>query len=145
MDETNLKIPQDLAYLLTTDHIGSVSSLRPDGSIATHLMWIDFDGQHVLTSSPVGSRKGENWRANPQASVSVVDHYDDWRFVVVRGHVIDIRPDVDLEFIDRMSMRYTGAPYRRRDSEREIFVIEPDHVTARGGGWLPKKRGPLSE
>jgi hypothetical protein len=65
MDDERPTIPEDLLYLLSTDHIGSVSSLRRDGSIATNLMWIDWDGEHVLTSSPVGSRKGANWRANP--------------------------------------------------------------------------------
>ncbi|HEY5520766.1 MAG TPA: pyridoxamine 5'-phosphate oxidase family protein [Candidatus Limnocylindrales bacterium] len=145
MDDERPTIPEDLLYLLTSDHIGSVSSLRRDGSIATNLMWIDWDGEHVLTSSPVGSRKAANWRANPQVSVSVVDHYDDWRFVIVRGRVVDIRPDVDLEFIDRMSMRYTGAPYRRRENPREVFVIEPVNVRAGRGGWLPKRRGPLEE
>ena len=143
MDDPRLTIPEDLLYLLTIDHVGSVSSLRHDGSIATHLMWIDWDNRHVLTSSPVGSRKGANWRANPQASVSVADHYDDWRFVIVRGRVVDIHPDVDLEFIDRMSMRYTGATYRRRENPREVFVIEPDYVRTGQGGWLPKRRGPL--
>ena len=143
MDDERPTIPEDLLYLLTSDHIGSVSSLRRDGSIATNLMWIDWDGEHVLTSSPVGSRKAANWRANPQVSVSVVDHYDDWRFVIVRGRVVDIRPDVDLEFIDRMSMRYTGAPYRRRENPREVFVIGPVNVRAGRGGWLPKRRGPL--
>lgn len=145
MDDERPTIPEDLLYLLSTDHIGSVSSLRRDGSIVTNLMWIDWDGEHVLTSSPVGSRKGANWRANPQVSVSVVDHYDDWRFVIVRGRVIDIRPDVDLEFIDRMSLRYTGAPYRRREHPREVFVIEPDNVRIGRGGWLPKRRVPLEE
>jgi PPOX class probable F420-dependent enzyme len=143
MDDDEHVIPDDLAYLLTSDHIGSVSAARADGSIATHLMWIDWDGEHVLTSSPVGSQKGRNWRANPQVSVSVVDHYDDWRFVIVRGRVVDIRPDVDLEFIDKMSVRYTGAPYRRRESPREVFVIAVDHVRSGRGGWLPKRRGPL--
>jgi PPOX class probable F420-dependent enzyme len=126
-------IPQDLAYLLTSDRIGHVSSLRPDGSIATHLMWIDWDGDHVLTSSPVGSRKGQNWRHNPQVSVSVVDASDPWRYVIVRGRVTDIRPDEDLGFIDKMSLRYVGAPYFRRGSAREIFVITPDHVRASRG------------
>ena len=96
-------------------------------------MWIDWDGQHVLTSSPVGSRKGEHWRANPQASVSVVDAVDPFRYVIVRGRVIDIRPDHDLAFIDKMSLRYVGAPYFRRNAAREIFTIEPDHVTASPG------------
>jgi PPOX class probable F420-dependent enzyme len=126
-------IPDDLLYLLTTERVGHVASIRPDGSIATHLMWIDWDGEHVLTSSPVGSRKGRNWRANPQASVSVVDAHDPWRMVVIRGRVTDIQPDDGLAFIDRMSLRYVGAPYFRRDRQREVFVITPDHVRASPG------------
>jgi PPOX class probable F420-dependent enzyme len=125
-------VPDDLVDLLTTDRVGHFTSLRPDGSLATHLMWVDWDGEHVLTSSPVGSRKGANWRANPQVSVSVVDRDDPWRYVIVRGRVIDIRPDDDLALIDRLSMRYVGAPYFRR-TPREVFVIAPDHVSASRG------------
>jgi PPOX class probable F420-dependent enzyme len=138
--EDDPTLPDDLAYLLTTDHIGHAASIRADGSIATHLMWIDWDGEHVLTSSPVGSRKGANWRANPNVSISVVDHEDDWRYVIVRGRVTEIRPDVELAFIDKMALRYTGARYRRRDFQREIFVITPDHVRSGRGGWAPKRR-----
>ncbi len=126
-------IPHDLLDLLTTDRLGHVVSIRPDGAIATHLMWIDWDGEHVLTSSPVGSRKGQNWRLNPQASVSVVDRNDPWRYLIIRGRVTEIRPDVDLAFIDKMSVRYAGVTYFRRQSEREIFVITPDHVRASSG------------
>lgn len=140
MPDDALTIPDELAYLLTSDHIGHVSAVRADGAIVTNLMWIDWDGAHVLTSSPVGSRKGAHWRANPQASVSVVDHADDWRHVIVRGRVTDIRPDTDLEFIDRMALRYTGAAYRRRDVAREIFVIAPEHIALSRGGWAPRRR-----
>jgi PPOX class probable F420-dependent enzyme len=137
-DNDPTRIPDDLADLLTTDRIGHVATLRPDGAIATHLMWIDYDGRHVLTSSPVGSKKGENLRANPHITVSVVDDDDDWRALIVRGRVVDIRPDLNLEFIDKMSYRYLGMPYRRRNYEREIFVIEPEHVSATRGGWAKK-------
>jgi PPOX class probable F420-dependent enzyme len=126
-------VPQDLVDLLTTDRLGHVSALRQDGSIATYVMWIDWDGEHVLTSSRVGSRKGEHWRRDPQASLSVVAADDPWRFVIVRGRVTDIHPDDGLAFIDRMSERYTGGPYRFRDAPREVFVITPDHVTASRG------------
>jgi PPOX class probable F420-dependent enzyme len=128
------RIPANLLDLLTSDRVGHVASLRADGSIAIHLMWIDWDGEHVLTSSPVGSRKGANWRRNPQCSVSVVDRDDPWRYVIVRGRVTDITPDEGLAFIDRMSLRYTGSPYFRRNREREIFEITPDHVRA-SPGW----------
>jgi PPOX class probable F420-dependent enzyme len=132
-------VPDDLLDLLTSDRIGHVSSLRRDGSIAQHLMWIDWDGEHVLTSSPVGSRKGANWRRDPHVTLSVVDRDDPWRLLVIRGRVTDTRPDEGLAFIDKMSLRYTGQPYRRRDMAREVFVITPEHVTAMRGrsGWKP--------
>lgn len=128
------RVPDDLIDLVTTDRLGHVSAVRADGSIATYLMWIDWDGEHVLTSSAVGSRKGAHWRRNPQASVSVVDRDDPWRYVIVRGRMTDIRPDEGLVFIDEMSQRYTGGPYRFRGAEREIFEIMPDHVVASRGG-----------
>lgn len=134
-----LTVPDDLLDLVTTDRPGSMSSIRPAGGISTHLMWIDWDGEHVLTSSPVGSVKGRNWRVNPQASVSAVDRDDAWRFVIVRGRVTDIVPDEELAFIDKMSLRYTGSPYFRRGFEREIFVITPDFIRVGRGGWARKR------
>jgi PPOX class probable F420-dependent enzyme len=127
------QIPDDLAYLLTTNVIGHVTAKRPDGSLATYLMWVDWDGEHVLASSPVGSRKGRHWRRDPQVSVSVKDRDDDWRYLVIRGRVVDIRPDEGLAFIDRMSERYTGQPYRMRERPREVFVIQPEFVRASRG------------
>jgi PPOX class probable F420-dependent enzyme len=133
MDPPRPSIPEDLVDLLTTNRPGHVSAIRRDGSIASYLMWVDWDGEHVITSSPVGSRKGQNWRRNPQFGLSVVDPNDQWRFVLVRGRVTNIRPDQGLAFIDKMSERYTGQPYRRRDSEREIFEITPDWIRASPG------------
>jgi hypothetical protein len=43
-----------------------------------------------------------------------------------------VRPDTGLAFIDKMSERYTGGPYRFRERDREIFVIEIDHLVASG-------------
>ncbi len=37
-------IPDDLLDLVTIDRIGHASFIRLDGSIVTHLMWIDWDG-----------------------------------------------------------------------------------------------------
>jgi PPOX class probable F420-dependent enzyme len=126
-------IPSDLADLLTTDVVAHVSAHRPDGSIAQYLMWVDHDGEHVLVSSPVGSRKGAHWRRDPHVTLSVVDPSDPWRYLIIRGRVVDFRPDEGLAFIDRMSQRNTGQPYRMRQYEREVFVIDPDHVRASRG------------
>lgn len=126
-------ILKDLTDLITSDVPGHVSALRRDGTMAHYLMWVDYDGEHVLTSSMVGSRKAANWRRDPHVTISVVDRSDDWRFLIIRGRVIGTRPDEGLAFIDKMSMRYTGQPYQFRERPREIFVIEPDHVIASRG------------
>ncbi len=40
---------------------------------------------------------------------------------------VAIQPDVDLAWIDRMSITCTGQPYHRR-SPREVFTIEIERV-----------------
>jgi nitroimidazol reductase NimA-like FMN-containing flavoprotein (pyridoxamine 5'-phosphate oxidase superfamily) len=127
-----ITIPDELKDLVTTNALGHVSAIRGDGSVAQYLMWIDFDGEHLLTSSPVGSRKAGHWQRNPAVTISAVDRSNDWRFVIARGRVIAVHPDEGLAFIDKMSQRYTGGPYRWRNAEREVFTIEIDHLIARG-------------
>ncbi len=126
-------IPDDLLELVTTNVLGHVSAIRADGSVAHYVMWIDYDGEHVLTSSQVGSRKAGHWRRNPAVTISAVERSSDWRYVIARGRMVEVRPDEGLAFIDRMSERYTGGPYQWRDAAREIFVIEIDHLIAQGG------------
>ena len=126
-------IPDDLRYLFTTDVLAHVASVAPSGRIGIYVMWIDLDEQgRPIVSSPVGSRKGRNWRANPQVALSVVDHHDPWRYVRVSGRVIDIRPDDGLALINHLSRRYVGIDYART-SPREIFTVEPEVVQASRG------------
>ncbi|MGZ6341000.1 MAG: TIGR03618 family F420-dependent PPOX class oxidoreductase [Candidatus Limnocylindrales bacterium] len=122
-------IPADLTDLLRTNVVAHVTASRADGSLVTHVMWTDFDGEHVLTSSPKGSFKGRAFRRRPQVAVSVVDPADPWRRLSITGRVTEIRDDEGLAFINRLSERYTGGPYPR-PGEREVFVITPDRVRA---------------
>ena len=43
-------------------------------------------------------------------------------------HVVDVKPDENLAFIDRMAQRYVGTAYQRR-TPREIFTIAIDRVS----------------
>ena len=107
--------------------------ITPSGALVSHIMWVDYEDRRVLTSSRVGSAKGRALRADPRVSVSVVDRANPWRWVSITGHVVEIRPDTDLAFIDKMSRRYTGRDYTMRTMEREIFVIDPIRVRSATG------------
>lgn len=126
-------VPAELVDLLTGSTLGHVTVQTPKGALTSHVMWIDYEDGKVLTSSRVGSAKGRALRADPRIAVSVVDRANPWRWVTVSGRVVEIRPDTDLAFIDKMSRRYTGRDYMMRDMEREVFVIEPERVRSSSG------------
>jgi hypothetical protein len=73
-------VPDLLVDLLTTNVLGHVTSIGGDGSLATHIVWVNFDGEHILKSSPNSSYKGRNLRERPQVAISVVDPTNPWRF-----------------------------------------------------------------
>jgi PPOX class probable F420-dependent enzyme len=127
----NSMIPETVRDVFDEPALGHVSYLNRKGQLVTFPMWVDFDGHHVLTSSPVGSRKGKAMRERPEVAVSIVSPKNPWHWLSVSGRVIDIRPDESLEFIDRMARKYTGSEYQRR-SPREIFTIEVQRVSSSG-------------
>jgi hypothetical protein len=122
-------IPEELVYLVSTNVPAHVSLTEADGSLVTHIMWVDYDGEHILTSSPIGSYKSRALRQRPSLAISVVDAADPWRRLSISGRVTEIRDDEGLAFINKLSQRYVGAPYPRT-APREIFVITPDKVRA---------------
>jgi|SRR6266571_6421817 len=121
-------IPEGLRDLFKEPALAHVSYLNAKGQIVTFPMWADFDGEQVLVSSPVGSRKGHSLRRNGQVAISIVSRDNPWHWVSISGHVVDIQPDHDLAFIDRMARKYTGGDYQRR-TPREIFQIAIDRVS----------------
>lgn len=125
-------IPAELRDLFDEPALGHVSYLNDQGQIVTFPLWVDYDGRQLLASSPVGSKKGRALRERPGVSVEIVSTRDPWHWVSVSGHVVDIRPDEDLAFIDRMSHKYMGAGYQRR-LPREVFVIAIDRLSSSRG------------
>jgi general stress protein 26 len=121
-------LPNELRDLFDEPALAHVSYLNRTGQIVTYPMWVDFDGEHMLVSSPVGSRKGRSFREREQVAVSIVSNNNGWHWVSVSGRVIDIQPDHNLAFIDRMSQKYLGIDYQRR-TPREIFTIGIDRVS----------------
>jgi PPOX class probable F420-dependent enzyme len=132
MNDPKKTVPESLRDLLTTNNLGHLTTVRPDGGLAPSIVWIDFDGEQVLVSTPVGSRKGVNCRANLHVAVSVVDRANPFRYLQIRGRITDIRPDAGLALIDRLALRYIGSEYRDRTGAREVLEIAIDHVRAAG-------------
>ena len=120
-------VPEQVLDLFDEPALGHISYTDAGGRIVTFPMWVDYDGTHLLTSSPIGSKKGHALRQRPQVGLSIVSTTNPWHWLSVSGHVVDIKPDDGLAFIDKMAHKYVGQVYERR-TPREVFVIELDRA-----------------
>lgn len=120
--------------MCTGANYAAFTTLLPDGSPSTHIVWVDADDEHVLINTEVGRQKYRNIKRDPRVSVMVYDGSNPYRFVEIRGRVVGTVTGTQArEHIDELSQRYTGGPYGRPiDSERVILQIEPERVRAMG-------------
>ena len=76
-----------------------------------------------------GSRKARNLRRDPRVALSIAPVDNPFQPVTLRGRVVEwLAGDAAWEIIDRLSTKYTGAPYPR-GQERVVLVIEPERQT----------------
>ena len=119
--------------LLQEPVLAHVATLMPDGSPQLTVVWIDAedDGAHVLVNTGTKRLKLRNARKNPKVAVSVVSQEDPWRWVVVRGEVVDMTPgDAAEAHIDKLAQKYMGRQYPNHSAEdpRVLWRIKPTHV-----------------
>jgi hypothetical protein len=74
-------------------------------------------------------------RRNPRVTLAISDPENPYRYLEVRGQVVEITEDGADEHIDRMAKKYMGVdkyPYRRPDEVRVLYKIEPGKFSSMG-------------
>jgi PPOX class probable F420-dependent enzyme len=113
--------------LLDGPNFGHLATLMGNGAPKVEPVWVGRDGDRVLVATDGKSIKAQNAARDARVAVSVIDFADPYDQLLIRGRVIEIRPDNNLEELDHLSQKYLDAPFpRRRWSRRVVLVIEPD-------------------
>jgi PPOX class probable F420-dependent enzyme len=105
------------------------SPSSPGGLPQSSLVWVDYDGTHVLINTALGRRKCKNMQANPRISLLVVDPDRTERWIEVRGRVVEITTDGAILHANRLAQRYLGKErfygdvYRSEWQQYETRVI----------------------
>ncbi len=121
-----MKLSDDARRLLDAANIAHLSTLQDDGAPKVEPVWIAREGDRVLVTSDANSLKGRNLERDPRVAISIVDFDNPYEQLLIRGRVVEVRPDDDLAFLDTLAQRYTGAAFARRKwRQRAIYVIEP--------------------
>ena len=126
-------VPPELDEFLRLPNPAVVATLRPDGSPHTVPTWYDWQDGRVLLNMEDTRLRLRYLRRDPRAALTVLRSGEDgwYTHVSLLGHVVAITDDESLEDIDRLALRYTGRPFRKRDMPRVSAWLEPE----RWHGW----------
>jgi PPOX class probable F420-dependent enzyme len=115
-------------------NFGSISFHLPDGQIATHVMWVDADDDHVLINTEVHRFKYTSIEASPNVTVAVWSSENPYGYAEVRGTVDgEVRGPAARAHIDALSQKYMGMDYQGDiKSERVILQITPVRQRSQG-------------
>jgi PPOX class probable F420-dependent enzyme len=130
-----LAIPQSHRDLLDKKALAHLGTLMPDGSPQVTPVWCDFDGTWVRVNSAKGRRKDRNMRRDPRVALSLCDPDNPYRYLEIRGQIVEITEDGADEHIDRLARKYLGVdtyPNRKAGEVRVIYKISPTRFTKMG-------------
>ena len=117
---------RDLAA--TGRNFGTVAVTLPNGQIASHVMWVDADDDHVIFNTEVHRAKFRAVEAGSAVTVTIWKADNAYAYAEVRGQVAEtIRGDEARAHIDALAERYMGTEYPSPiESERVIVKVAPD-------------------
>src|SRR5688572_11130470 len=97
------RIPQQYSDLLQKRAFAHLATLMPDGQPQVTPVWVDFDGNHIRINSARGRLKDRNMRRDPRVTLTLQDPDNPYRYLEVRGRVIDIAEDGADVHIDSLA------------------------------------------
>ena len=122
------------AFIRDNAYYGVLTTLRPDGSPHSTVVWVDADDENVLFNTFIGRAKERYVRADPRVSLLVVNPSDGYEWVSVSGSV-RLETDGAVEMIHRLSRKYDGKdfpPEALARGERVTGRIDVEKVDSAG-------------
>jgi len=100
-----------------------LATTMEDGSPQVTPVWFNIDGDDILLNSAQGRVKDRNMRLRPQVALSIVDPRNPYRYISLRGRVVETTTEGGWAHIDALAKKYTGAEHFTPNSEDEVRVI----------------------
>ncbi|MBW8009872.1 MAG: PPOX class F420-dependent oxidoreductase [Chloroflexi bacterium] len=106
-------IPEKHQNLLKdeTKAFAFLATIMPDGSPQVTPVWFNTDNEHILINSAQGRTKDRNMKARPKVAVTIMDLSTPYRYLQVRGRVVEITTEGGDDHIHALSRKYMGTNY----------------------------------
>ena len=119
-------IPEKYRDLFNKKAFASLGTLMPDGSPQVTPVWCDVEGDLVIINSAKGRQKDRNLRRDPRVSLAIIDPDNPYRYLELRGRVVEITEQGAAAHIDKMAKKYLGVdkyPYKNPNEIRVMYKI----------------------
>ncbi|MCW2647046.1 MAG: class F420-dependent enzyme [Pseudonocardiales bacterium] len=129
-------LSSDARALFDSPEYATIATIEPNGQPQLSVVWVGRDGDDILISTIVGTRKHRNLQRDPRATVLLSPKDAPWIYVEVRG-TVTMTTEGGRELIEAFSRRYTeDERYSYDDGTDNIRVvvrIEPVKVIEYAG------------
>jgi len=128
-------IPDKYLDLFQKKAFAHVATIMPDGSPQVTPVWVDYDGRYVRINSARGRTKDKNLRRNPNVALAIQDPDNPYRYLQVRGRVVEITEAGADDHINKLSQKYVGKPVyegRQPGEVRVMYKIDPLKASTMG-------------
>jgi len=128
-------IPENYRDLFTKKAFAHLATVGKDGAPQSTPVWVDYDGVHVRVNTARGRVKDRNLRRTPRVALSVLDPDNPYRYLQVRGRVVEMTEQGADAHIDALAKKYLGRdtyPFRQPGEVRVIVKIAPETTQGMG-------------
>ena len=128
-------IPAKYRDLFEKKAFASLGTLMPDGSPQVTPVWCDAENGYLVFNSAKGRQKDRNVRRDPRVTLTLIDPDNPYRYLEIRGRVVEITEQGAAAHIDKMAKKYLGVdkyPYAQPGEVRVLYKVRPEHTTMMG-------------
>jgi len=128
-------IPEKYRDLFNKRAFASLATLMPNGDVQVTPVWVDAENGNVIFNSARGRVKDKNVRRDPRVTLTLIDPDNPYRYLEVRGRVVDITEKGADQHINKLAKKYLGVdkyPYAQPGEVRVLYRVKPEHVHAYG-------------
>ena len=124
-------IPEQYRDLFTKKAFAHLATVDGTGAPQVTPVWVDFDGTHVRFNTAKGRVKVRNLAREPRVALSILDPDNPYRYVQVRGRVVETTERGADAHIDALAKKYLDQdkyPFRRPGEVRVTYKVLPESV-----------------
>jgi PPOX class probable F420-dependent enzyme len=130
------KIPESHKDLLKDEMkaFAFLATIMDDGTPQVTPIWFSQDGGDLLINSAKGRVKDNNMRERPNVALAIQDPNNPYRFMQVRGVVVEITEKGARDHINSLNLKYNGSLNYGgpADEIRVIYRIRPSSIMTMG-------------